>query len=282
MDAPQLGIGIRHGQAVRRVRLGYDPRMRIATWNVNGIRARLALLLLWLGDRKPDVVGLQELKIEDGGFPHAEIAAAGYHALVHGQKSWNGVAILSREPAVATQVGLPGQEAAGARLLSAQIGALSFTTVYCPNGKYVEHPDFAMKLAWFDALAEHLAAGAADREAIVCGDFNIVPAALDSWDEAGHAGAIFHTEAERTGFGKITAAGFTDAFRALHPDTQAFSWWDYRGGAFHRRHGLRIDFLLASQPAMHRIRAVEIDREYRKKQQDLTPSDHAPVFADLE
>jgi exodeoxyribonuclease-3 len=254
--------------------------MRIATWNVNGIRARLELLLRWLADRKPDVVGLQEIKIEDAAFPHAELADAGYHALVHGQKSWNGVAVLTREPATATQIGLPGQAAAGARLLTAQIGSLAFTTVYCPNGKHVEHADYAMKLAWFDALARHL--DAAQGAAIVCGDFNVVPAALDTWDEEGHEGSIFHTEPERERFRALVATGFEDAFRRLHPDVQAFSWWDYRGGAFHRKHGLRIDLILASAPALARIRAVEIDREYRKKQGELTPSDHAPVFAELD
>lgn len=257
--------------------------MRVATWNINGLRARLELLLLWLRDRKPDVVGLQEIKIEDAGFPHAELEAAGYHALVHGQKSWNGVAILSREPAVATQVGLPGQESVGARLLSARVGDLAFTTVYCPNGKSVDHADYAMKLGWFDALAEHLAKTTpATEPAILCGDFNVVPAAIDSWDEAGHAGAIFHTDAERERYRRLESLGFADAFRRLHPDVQAFSWWDYRGGAFHRKHGLRIDLILATPPALARTRAVEIDREFRKKQQELTPSDHAPVFADLD
>ena len=257
--------------------------MRIATWNINGLRARLDLLLLWLRDRKPDIVGLQELKMQDEQFPHAEIEAAGYHALVHGQKSWNGVAILSREAAVATQVGLPGQEQAGSRLLGARIGDLEFTTVYCPNGKHTGHDDFPAKLRWFDALASHLAVTAAtDRAAVVCGDFNIVPAAIDSYDEASLHGSIFHTDEERARFQRLLEAGYVDVFRALYPDTQSFSWWDYRGGAFHRKHGLRIDLLLATPPAAARIRRVEIDRDYRKKVNDLTPSDHAPVLADLD
>jgi exodeoxyribonuclease III len=257
--------------------------MRIATWNINGLRARLDLLLLWLRDRKPDVVGLQELKMQDEQFPHAEIEAAGYHALVHGQKSWNGVAILSREAAVATQVGLPGQEPAGSRLLGARIGDLDFTTVYCPNGKHTGHDDFPAKLRWFDSLASHLAAtAAADRAAVVCGDFNIVPAAIDSYDEASLHGSIFHTDEERARFQRLLEAGYVDVFRALYPDAQSFSWWDYRGGAFHRKHGLRIDLLLATPPAAARIRRVEIDRDYRKKVNDLTPSDHAPVLADLD
>lgn len=255
--------------------------MRMATWNINGLRARLDLLLLWLRDRKPDVVGLQELKLQGDQFPRNELETAGYQALVHAQRGWNGVAVLSREPATVTQVGLPGQDEAGARLLTAQIGDLSFTTVYCPNGKHVEHPDYARKLAWFDALAEHLSAKDANCGSIVCGDFNVVPAPIDSWNEAGLAGTIFHTDAERERLARIQASGFADVFRALHPDLQAFSWWDYRAGAFHRKQGLRIDLALATPPAAARIRTVEIDREFRKKQQGFTPSDHAPVIFDL-
>jgi exodeoxyribonuclease-3 len=256
--------------------------MRIATWNINGLRARLDLLLLWLRDRKPDVVGLQELKLQDDAFPRAEIEAAGYHALVHGQKSWNGVAILSREPAVAEQVGLPGQEAAGSRLLGARVGDLSFTTVYCPNGKHTGHADFPAKLAWFESLAAHLEATAkANPAAVVGGDFNIVPAAIDSFDEASLQGSIFHTDEERARFARVVDTGFVDLFRAIHPETQAFSWWDYRGGAFHRKQGLRIDLLLATPAVQERVHHIAIDREFRKKQNDLTPSDHAPVLADL-
>lgn len=255
--------------------------MRIATWNINGLRARLDLLLAWLRDRKPDVVGLQELKLEDDKFPRDAFEAAGYRALVHGQKSWNGVAILSREPADATQIGLPGQEAMGARLLGARIGDVTYTTVYCPNGKSVEHPDFPLKLAWFDALAAHLAAHAGEVH-LVGGDFNVVPAAIDSFDEARLRGEIFHTDEERSRIARLFELGFADAFRVLRPADQAFTWWDYRGGAFHRRMGLRIDLLLATPAALARVRAVEIDREYRKKQEGLTPSDHAPVWADLD
>jgi exodeoxyribonuclease-3 len=256
--------------------------MRIATWNVNGLRSRLDLLLLWLRDRKPDVVGLQELKLEDAQFPRSELEAAGYHALVHGQRGWNGVALLTREPAVATQIGLPAQDEAGARLLTAAVGDLAVTTLYCPNGKHVEHPDYARKLAWFEALADHFAAPPSDRAAIVLGDFNVVPAAIDSWNEAGLAGTIFHTDAERERLARLQQAGFVDAFRALHPELQAFSWWDYRAGAFHKKQGLRIDLALATAPAQARVRAVEIDREFRKKQGGFTPSDHAPVIVDLE
>jgi exodeoxyribonuclease-3 len=263
--------------------------MRVATWNVNGLRARLEFARRWLAARRPDVVGIQELKLADEQFPHAELAAAGYRAVVHGQKAWNGVAVLVREGLTAevTQRGLPGQEELGARLLSARVsgrdGELAFTTVYVPNGKHVGHADFPRKLAFLDALAEHVAPGgrAGSAAGVVCGDFNVAPTALDSWDEEGLRGQIFHTDEERARFAHLLAAGFVDLFRRAHPGAREFSWWDYRGGAFHRRHGLRIDFLLATPAAAERAGEVSIDREWRKKQDDLTASDHAPVLADL-
>jgi exodeoxyribonuclease-3 len=256
--------------------------MRIATWNINGLRARLGYLSIWLADRRPDLVALQELKLEDDRFPHAELEAAGYQAVCHGQKAWNGVAILAREPLTVAQIGLPGQEELGARLLTAQIGDLRLTSLYCPNGKHVGHEDFPRKLAWFDVLAEHLSATAvADGAALVAGDFNICPTPLDSWNEQALAGSIFHTEEERLRFRRLLDLGLTDAYRSLHPDRQAFSWWDYRAGGFHRNHGLRIDFLLASPAVAQRLEAAEIDRDYRKKKEGLTASDHAPVWIDL-
>jgi exodeoxyribonuclease-3 len=255
--------------------------MRIATWNVNGLRARLEFVCHWLRTREPDVVGLQELKLTDDQFPHEVFAELGYRAASFGQKSWNGVAILAKEEPQVTQRGLPGQEDFGARLISADVAGLSFTTVYCPNGKQLEHEDFPRKLAWFDALAEHVAAADPTRPAVLCGDFNICPAALDSWDEAGHHGRIFHTDEERARFARLLDLGFVDAFREKNPELRAFSWWDYRGGAFHRKQGLRIDLILATAAAMARVKSVEIDREYRKKKDGLTASDHAPVIADL-
>jgi exodeoxyribonuclease-3 len=254
--------------------------MRIATWNVNGLRARLDFLIHWLNSRAPDVVGIQELKLADDQFPHDAIRAVGYRAVTHGQKSWNGVAILAREEPVVTLRGLPGQAAQGARLLTAEVGGVSFTTVYVPNGKSVAHEDFPLKLAWLDALVAHLAAGGSGPR-IVCGDFNLVPGPLDTWDEASLRGQIFHTDAERERFARMLSTGLCDVFRDQHPDARTFSWWDYRGGAFHRGEGLRIDLLLASPDAAARVKSVEIDREYRKKKDGLIASDHAPVFADM-
>jgi len=261
--------------------------VRIATWNVNGLRARLEFVKLWLTEREPDVVGLQELKLEDGQFPHAELDALGYHAVIHGQKGWNGVAILSRLPVERIEAGLPGEADFGARLIRARIGqgalALDFTTLYCPNGKHVDHDDYPKKLAWFESL-RRWAAGfvRADASAVLCGDFNIVPTPLDSYDEEELAGSIFHTVAERERYAALMEVGLRDLYRELEPETKAFSWWDYRGGAFHRKHGLRIDMLLGTPAVVARLRSVEIDREFRKKKGEMTPSDHAPVIAVLD
>jgi exodeoxyribonuclease-3 len=257
--------------------------MRIATWNINGLRARLELVQMWLKDRQPDVVGFQELKTPDDKFPYDVFEELGYHAIVHGQKSWNGVAILTREPAELVGKGLPGQDAFGSRLVTARVGGLNFTTVYCPNGKNLEHEDYKNKLAWYDDLIQHWSATQpADELGVICGDFNIVPTALDTWDPERHAGDIFHTDAERERLAKLIDLGLVDLFRETYPEEQAFSWWDYRGGSFHRKHGLRIDFILGTPSVHAKLKSVEIDREYRKKQEGLTASDHAPVIADLD
>ena len=256
--------------------------MRIATWNVNGLRARLDFVLHWLRARQPDVVGIQEIKLGEDQLPLIELQAAGYQVAAYGQKSWNGVAILSRAPARVTQRGLAGQDDLGARFITAEIGDLTFTTVYIPNGKFIGHEDFPRKLAWLEGLAVHLEGTASrDRAAILCGDFNLCPAGLDSWNEEALRGSIFHTDEERSRFRRILDAGFVDLFRQRHPDLQEYSWWDYRAGAFHKRQGLRIDFLLATPPAAARVQKVEIDRDYRKKKDGLIPSDHAPVIAEL-
>ncbi len=255
--------------------------MRIATWNINGLRARLEFLLLWLRERRPDLVGLQELKLTEEQFPYAPFEAEGYRAVVHGQKAWNGVAILSRQPVTVTKRGLPGQEE-GARLITGDVEGLSFTTVYCPNGKDVTHPDFPRKLAWFETLASYVRGlRRPDRPAILCGDFNLCPAPIDSWNEDRLQGTIFHTDEERARFAAILETGFLDLFRRLHPEARSYSWWDYRAGAFPRNQGLRLDLLLGTVDIADRLRSVAIDRDYRKKKEGRIPSDHAPVLADL-
>jgi exodeoxyribonuclease-3 len=256
--------------------------MRIATWNVNGLAARLPFLLHWLRSRRPDLVALQELKCVDEKFPTAELEREGYRVATHGQKAWNGVAVLSLAPLEVVQCGLPGQEAYGARLITAQVADLSFTSIYCPNGKSVEHAEFGQKLAWLDALADHVRGrGLSERASVLAGDFNVCPGALDSWNEALFAGTIFHTREERARIARLFEEGFHDAIRARNPELQSFYWWDYRAGSFHQNRGLRIDLLLVTPPVLQRVKSVEIDREYRKKKDAATPSDHAPVLADL-
>jgi exodeoxyribonuclease-3 len=256
--------------------------MRVATWNVNGLRARQDFLLAWLRAREPDVVAIQELKLPDGRFPHDVFAQLGYQALAHGQKSWNGVALLAKTPITPVQIGLPGQEELGARWLEAEVEGLVFASLYCPNGKHTLHEDFAKKLVWYDALAAHLAGRhRADTALVIGGDFNLCPAPLDSYDEAALAGRIFHTDEERARFRRLLDWGLFDLFRDRNPELRAFSWWDYRAGAFHKGQGLRIDLLLGTAPVRDRVREVTIDREWRKKQDGLIASDHAPVVAEL-
>ncbi|MBT8421478.1 MAG: exodeoxyribonuclease III [Gammaproteobacteria bacterium] len=259
--------------------------MIVATWNINGLRARLPYLLRWLTARRPDIVGLQELKITDENFPFDVFEDIGYRVVAHGQKAWNGVAILSRKPMEVTCVGLPGQAAFGARLVSATIDGLSFTTVYVPNGKDLSHADFARKLHWLDTLVEYLGEHLrAQPAAIVCGDFNLCPTAIDSWGGEAFQGRIFHTDEERLRFQRLCGppCALVDIYRESYPNTQAFSWWDYRGGSFPRGQGLRLDFLLATPGVAAAVSSVTIDREYRKKLEGMTPSDHAPVVAELQ
>jgi exodeoxyribonuclease-3 len=255
----------------------------VATWNINGLRARLDFLLHWLNARKPDVVGLQELKLTDEQFPQLELQAAGYRAVTHGQKSWNGVAVLTRQPATIVQRGLPGRDEDGSRLVTVTIGELSYTSLYVPNGKFVSHEDFPKKLVWLDALVKHLQHAVVPGTLhVVGGDFNVVPEPIDSWNEELLAGHIFHTQEERKLVRALLDAGLCDLFRAKNPELQTFSWWDYRAGAFHKRQGLRIDLLLGTPEVLARTRSVEIDREYRKKKDGLIASDHAPVIADID
>lgn len=257
--------------------------MKIATWNINGLQARLDFVLHWLRARKPDYVCLQELKLVDEKFPKLIFEAEGYRAWVHGQKAWNGVAILSRRPGNVVTKGLPGAEEEGARLLTVSFEELELTSVYCPNGKSIKHEDYPRKLDWFARLNRYLAEkNSSENRYLIGGDFNICPAPIDSWNEEGLKDSIFHTGAERDAFKELLATGLHDVYREVHPEKQMFSWWDYRAGAFHRNHGLRIDFLLASGPLCEDLKDAEIDRQYRKKKDGLTASDHAPVMATFE
>jgi exodeoxyribonuclease-3 len=256
--------------------------MRVATYNINGMKARGDYLAHWLRAVSPDVVGLQELKMTDEQFPHDAVEKLGYRATTFGQKSWNGVAVLSRGPAEVVQRGLPGQEDQGARLLTVHVGGIHFTTIYCPNGKSIDHEDFPRKLAWLDGLARHFEEKHDPSEPhVVCGDFNIVPAPIDTYAED-HMGGIFHTPAERARLSRLFDWGLHDLWRELRPEDPGFSWWDYRAGAFHKHMGLRIDLVLGTAPIRERAKAAALDRAWRKKVEGLIPSDHTPVWIDLD
>ncbi|RLB65634.1 MAG: exodeoxyribonuclease III [Deltaproteobacteria bacterium] len=256
--------------------------MRIATWNVNSVKARLPYLLDWLATREPDVVCLQELKTPDEKFPRPELAEAGYHAYVHGQPRWNGVAVLSRQPGTMTQAGLPGAADHGARLITVTIDELSVTSVYVPNGKHLQHADFAMKLAWLSSLVDYLSDSLKGGGAVVvAGDFNVTCSDADTHDAEGLRDHIFHSAEERAAMTKLVDSGLVDLYRETNPEGGMFSWWDYRGGGFHRNLGLRIDLLMASPTILQSVQEVWTDRDFRKKRDGQTPSDHAPVIADL-
>lgn len=253
--------------------------MRLATWNVNSVKARLPRLMEFLDAREPDVLCLQELKVADDAFPVLDVRASGYEAVVHGQRQWNGVAILARAPLVLRHAGLPGEEDFGARLVAAAVGGVDVVSVYVPNGKDLGHDDFAAKLRWLQRLAGFLAESY-DPAAplVVAGDFNVCPADVDSFDPVGLAGEIFHTDEERAALTRLQEWGLVDLFRTAHPDVPGFSWWDYRGGNFHRGLGLRIDLLLGTAPVAAGLRAAAVERDFRKGPK---PSDHAPVTVDV-
>lgn len=257
--------------------------MIVATWNVNGIRARSQRLAEWLAERQPDIACLQELKITEDEFPHLELRASGYHAALAGQPGWNGVAVIAKERPELVMRELPGVAQHGARFVLAKVAGLEVASVYIPNGKSVAHADYPMKLAWLDALASHLEArDDADAPLLVGGDFNVCWSDLDSYGGARFKGHIFHTDEERALMDRIRAAGLVDLYRAKYPDTVGYSWWDYRAGSFHKNEGMRIDLLFASRPVATRLQEVYVDRDYRKKgKTGAVPSDHAPVIAVL-
>ncbi len=257
--------------------------MLLATWNVNGIRARSLRLAEFLAERQPDVLCLQELKIVDAEFPHLELRASGYHAVLSGQQSWNGVAVVAKDRPELVLRGLPEHEEHGARFIVAKVAGIEVASVYVPNGKSVIHPDFKVKLGWLDALARHVESRA-DKDAplLVAGDFNVCPTDLDSYGGARFRGHCHHTDEERALVKRMSDAGLVDLFRTRYPDDPGFSWWDYRAGAFHKKEGMRLDLLFASPVLAGRVTEVYVDRDFRKKgKTGAVPSDHAPVIAVL-
>ncbi len=254
--------------------------LRIATWNVNSIKVRLGHLLDWLGETNPDVVLLQEIKVEDDKFPALEIEDAGYNVEVHGQKPYNGVAMLSKRPMDDVVRGLPGDDSDDqARYLEATVSGVRIASLYLPNGNPVDTDKFTYKLSWMERLRDRARELLRDEETFVLGgDYNILPGDEDVWDPEAFAGDAQCRPESRGLFREIQYMGLTEAFRALNPDTVAYSYWDYQRGAWQRNHGLRIDHLLLSPLAADRLTKTGIDRDMRGRKQ---PSDHVPAWCEL-
>ncbi len=257
--------------------------VRIATWNVNSVKQRVPRLLPWLDERRPDVVCLQETKLADDAFTEllgGELAERGYALALHGEPTWNGVAILSRVglddvvPGVAGAPGFPDPEA---RAVSAVCGGIRVVSVYVPNGRVPGSEHYRYKLAWLAALREMVAS---DPEGtVVCGDMNIAPTDADVFDPEAYVGQTHVTTPEREALTELQAAGLRDVMRDRWPDERVFTYWDYRAGMFHQDLGMRIDLVLAGARVADRVRAAWVDRQARK---GSGPSDHAPVIVDLD
>jgi exodeoxyribonuclease-3 len=252
--------------------------VKLATWNVNSVRARIERVLAWLSTHKPDIVCLQELKCEEQLLPTLELHALGYHGVYHCQKTYNGVAILSRAPISDVTLGLDdGEDDPQTRLIAGTIDGVRVISAYFPNGDTVGSDKFLYKLKWMARLRAYLdKRHSADEALVLCGDFNVAPEARDVHDPlAWERTVLFHPDA-RQALERVRGFGFTDVFRQHHTDGGAYSWWDYRMLGFPKNRGLRIDHIFATESMAARSNGSWIDREERKGKQ---PSDHAPVLA---
>ncbi len=268
--------------------------MRIATWNVNSLKARLEKVAWWLERARPDVLLMQETKLADPDAPVAAFRDAGYALAHHGEGRWNGVAIASRSgiDEVVTNFGAPlrrprtedagdDEPLAEARMIAATCGGVRVVSVYAPNGRRVGTPFYEAKLQWYGRLREWLlATGDPAAPLVIGGDFNVAPADADVWDPRACHGGTHVSPREREAFSELGRLGLVDLYRLHHPEPGRYTWWDYRSGDFHRNVGMRIDHLLATKPVAARAVAAEIDREARKGKP--TPSDHAPLVVDLD
>ena len=255
--------------------------MKVATFNVNGISARLPRLLEWLEAARPDIVGLQEIKTEEHRFPFAEVEAAGYHALVHGQKGFNGVAILSRQPATEISRRLNGEaDDSQARWIEAEVAGIYFCNLYLPNGNPQPGPKFDYKLRWMERL-QHRAAEllASEQPVVLAGDWNVCPTDLDLARPEMMADDALCQPESRAAWRCILAQGWTEAIRSLFPHQSVYTFWDYQAGAWAKNWGLRIDHLLLSPAAADRLSTAGIDHHIRAAER---ASDHVPVWVELQ
>ncbi len=254
--------------------------MKIATWNVNSLKVRLPQVLDWLAMQKPDVLCLQETKLEDAIFPVEDIASVGYHAAFSGQKTYNGVAILSREPLQDVEPGMRGFDDPQKRLISASVAGLRIVCAYIPNGQSLDSDKYQYKLKWLAALHDWLIDELEKTPRLaLLGDYNIAPEDRDVHDSLAWQGQVLCSAPERAAFERLISLGFHDAFRRFAQPEKSFSWWDYRMMGFRRNHGLRIDHILLSAELADDCCACEIDKAPRRLER---PSDHAPVMAVLE
>jgi len=253
--------------------------MKLATWNVNSIRVRLPQLLDWLAGAKPDVICLQELKTEAAKFPRADLEAVGYACAVSGQKTYNGVSILSRTPLAEVVAGIPGFADEQKRVIAATVQGTRVVCVYCPNGQAVGSDKYEYKLRWFAALREYLAAELRKHPRLaVAGDFNVAPEDRDVHDPKAWEGQVHVSEPERAAWRALLALGLKDSFRLFEQPEKTYSWWDYRMMGFRRNAGLRIDHVLLSDALAQACVAGAIDKAPRKLER---PSDHAPALAEI-
>lgn len=254
--------------------------MKIATWNVNSLRVRLEHVCDWLRQRGPDVLALQETKTKDEDFPAQAFEPLGYHVAFSGQAAYNGVALLSREPLWDVQTELDGFADDERRVLAATCGRLRIVNLYVPNGRYVGSDKYRYKLEWLDALHGQLVRELERHpECALLGDFNIAPQDRDVHDPTAWQGKVLCSDAERAALAKILELGFVDTFRLFSQPEKSYTWWDYRGGAFRRNRGLRIDLILAAAALSSCCTACTIDSEPRGWDR---PSDHAPVTCEFE
>ncbi len=254
--------------------------MRIATWNVNSLGARLPRVEEWIEYAQPDVLCMQETKVADAAFPTMAFSALGYEVVSNGDGRWNGVAIASRVGIVDEQRGFgSAADEQGARLVAATCGGVRVHSVYVPNGRSVDSEHYVAKLAWLRELRGFLERTSDPaHDVVVAGDFNVAPEDRDVWDPAAVNGATHVSVPEREALAAIEAWGLTDAFRIRYDQDKLYSWWDYRAGNFHKHMGMRIDLVLVSKGLADRCRYALIDRNARKGKQ---PSDHAPVLVDF-
>ncbi len=249
--------------------------MKIVTWNINSVRARVDRLIDFLRTREPDVLCLQETKCTDDQFPTDEVRAAGYHVQLFGQKSYNGVAILSKEPVTDVRRNM-GDDDEQARIISAMCRGLRVVGLYAPNGQSIAAEAYQYKLKWYASLSRWLTF-AKGTPTLVCGDFNVAPDEADVYSVPLFTGQTLFTPKERAAFKALQDAhGFVDLLRAKHPDETIFTWWDYREGGFRKNKGLRIDHFLVTPELLERCTSIEVDRAAREGK---LPSDHAPVVA---